>query len=84
MTKKQVEETLHNHADWIEHLAGRMDELAGRMDELAAAQARTEKQIAETNRALKESGVKTDRRIEKLVSAIGQFIASQKSREAKQ
>lgn len=78
MTKKEVEHAIGNHAEWIEHLAGRMDQLAGRMDELAAAQVRTDEQIAETNRALKESGEKTDKRISDLVIAIGEFISAAK------
>jgi hypothetical protein len=71
MTKKEMEQAIGNHADWIEHLAGRMDELA-------AAQAKTQAQIEETNTTLKELGQATDKRIADLVSAIGSLVSQMK------
>jgi len=68
MTKKDMEAALTNHADWIEHLATRMDELA-------AAQTKAQVQIEETSKSLKEHGKATDERIGRLVSAIGELIA---------
>jgi chromosome segregation ATPase len=64
MTKKEMEQAIGNHADWIEHLAGRMDELA-------AAQVKTQAQIEETNKSLREFGQATDKRI----GDLGQRIA---------
>jgi hypothetical protein len=68
VTKKEVEAAITNHADWIEHLAGRMDELA-------AAMVATQAQIQATNKSLKEHGEATDKRIGELVMAIGKLIA---------
>ncbi len=67
MTKKETEAVLTNHADWIEHLAGRMDQLA-------AQSIKTQKQIEDTNRSLKEHGKATDKRIADLVIAIGKLL----------
>lgn len=67
MKKKEIEETLRNHADWI-------DSLGVRMDELAAQLTRTDAQIEATNKSLKELGEATDKRIGDLVSAIGKLL----------
>jgi predicted nucleic acid-binding Zn-ribbon protein len=67
MTKKEMEHAIGNHAEWIEHLAGRMDELA-------AAQLKTQAQIEDTNKSLRELGQGTDKRIADLVSAIGRLV----------
>ena len=75
MTKKETEQAITNHADWIEHLGGRMDELA-------AAQARTQTQIEETNKSLRELGQATDKRIADLVSAIGSLVTQMREQKA--
>ena len=75
MTKKEVEQAIGNHADWIDHLAGRMDELA-------AAQLKTQAQIEETNKSLKEFGQATDKRIGDLVSAIGSLVTQMGGQKA--
>ena len=75
MTKKEIEHAIGNHADWIEHLGGRMDELA-------AAQARTQTQIEETNKSLRELGQATDKRIADLVSAIGSLVTQMREQKA--
>jgi chromosome segregation ATPase len=87
MTKKEMEGAIANHADWIEHLAARMDELA-------AAGTKAESQIAETSKSLKEHGEATDRRIKELgeatdkriwdlVSGIGELITKMPDIERK-
>jgi ABC-type transporter Mla subunit MlaD len=75
VTKKEIEHAIGNHADWIEHLGGRMDELA-------AAQARTQTQIEETNKSLRELGQATDKRIADLVSAIGSLVTQMREQKA--
>ena len=75
VTKKEIEHAIGNHADWIEHLGGRMDELA-------AAQVKTQGQIEETNKSLKELGQATDKRIGNLVSAIGELVSQMKEQKA--
>jgi chaperonin cofactor prefoldin len=82
MTKKETEQAIGNHADWIEHLAGRMDQLAGRMEELAAAQVKTQTQIEKTDKSLRELGQATDKRIGDLVSAIGGLVTQMREQKA--
>jgi hypothetical protein len=61
---------------------GRMDQLAVRMDELAAAQVKTQTQIDETNKDLRELGRTTDKRIVDLVSAIGSLVTQMREQKA--
>ena len=75
MKKTDIQHAIGNHADWIEHLGGRMDELA-------AAQARTQTQIEETNKSLRELGQATDKRIADLVSAIGSLVTQMREQKA--
>lgn len=76
MTKKEVENAIGNHADWIEHLAAAQ----AKTDEQIA---RTQAQIEQTNRTLRELGEETDKRIRDLVSAIGEFISAKGPKNGK-
>jgi hypothetical protein len=89
MTKKEMEDAIDNHANWIEHLAEHSKRIDAQLEKLVIQikdnnDSLTE-QIKETNRNLNELGEKTDRRIRELnesmdkrisdlVSAIGELI----------
>jgi chaperonin cofactor prefoldin len=74
MDDKELRETLHGHEDWMDHLGNRIDELAVAMAKTQKQIEKTDAQIADTNRALKELGEKTDARINKLVGAIMKLV----------